>query len=121
MATKAQADRAFAMLEAAAVAGTRCPMSDSIPGGSATVSTLAHGGRIFVEVFVHNFRVVTIMEGEHAGKQTAPPPTQITWDGKRKAPRPYLTVGKDGTRRNGRLIDTGYKDRTMPSRPREII
>lgn len=103
-------DRAFAQLEAAAITGSRCPMSDSVVGGSPSVSQLARDGRILVEVFVHNFRRVTILQGEHRGKTTANAPLRGGLH-----PRPYLTVTTAGTRRNGVLIDTGWKGRTQPS------
>lgn len=105
-------DAAFALLAEKALKGERCPTASTI--AQRYVSTLAHEGRIFIEVFVHNYRVVTIMEGEAKGKKTAPPPIVVAHDGQRRAPKPYLTVGKEGTRRNGKLIDTNcYRDRTF--------
>jgi hypothetical protein len=66
----------FALLEAAAAAGERCPMNfDRRIGGNQAVQAglvrmLARLGRIRVEISGRNFRTVTILEGPHAGKHT---------------------------------------------------
>jgi hypothetical protein len=78
---------AFAMLEAAAVSGARCPESRTNGLTSHLTSKLARSGRIKIDVYPHNWRVVTIMTGPHAGKTTAPAPNN-NW-------RPYLTIQKD--------------------------
>lgn len=91
-------ERAFAKLVESVVAGNRCPMNDAIPGGSRSLSVLARSGRIYVEVFHQNFRRVTILEGEHKGKMTAPPPMLGNIE-----PRPHLTIGKV-KRRNGAIV-----------------
>lgn len=72
----------FGLLERAALEGRRCPTLDEIgramheagvPGGpSGATSALARDGRIRVEVFGKNYRVVTILTGPNAGKTTAP-------------------------------------------------
>lgn len=109
-------DRAFAILEAAAVTGARCPMREQIPGASTIVGKLAREGRIFVEVFVHNFRRVTILTGPNKGATTASPPVE---NGKR--PKPYLTVGLV-TRRNGALVvPQSYAQPTMRFRNGRLI
>lgn len=102
-------DRAFGLLENAAVAGVRCPQREQIP--SHMFSQLAREGLIFVEVYKLNFRRVTILAGKHKGKKTADAPPDI----KGVPAKPYLTVGSEGTRRNGKLIDTGWQARPQPS------
>jgi hypothetical protein len=111
-----QVDDAFKMLEAAAIAGVRCPFSDQVPGGSHSFGELARAGRILVEVYDKNFRRITILEGSARGKHTLNAPKKR--DGREA--KPYLTVDKSGTRRNGALVDTGFKSRTQPSAPRSI-
>lgn len=101
-------DDTFARIVAAAVAGERCPTTDQ-GLSSANVSALAHAGRIAVEVSTHNWRRVTILEGEHAGKSTAANPL--------KKFSTYLTLDKRGTLRNGKHVNYGGY-RTQPSKPR---
>jgi hypothetical protein len=78
---------AFAMLERAAVNGFRCPVSRTDGLTSQLTSELARSGQIRIDVYPHNYRVVTIMTGPNAGKSTAPPPKK-DW-------KPYLTIEKD--------------------------
>jgi hypothetical protein len=106
-------DETFALLEEAAAAGARCPMS-RVNGGtlvSGNVTALAKEGHIAVEVSGRNWRRVTILTGPLKGKSTAPNP-----DPKRATV--YLTIDKTGTRRNGKLIDAGASNRPQPSAPR---
>lgn len=76
--------QAFAMLEQAAVTGARCPVSGADGLTSQLTGALARSGQIRIDVYPHNFRVVTILTGPHAGKATAPPPNKH-W-------KPYLTI-----------------------------
>ncbi|MCC8949302.1 hypothetical protein H8A97_30425 [Bradyrhizobium sp. Arg62] len=78
---------AFAMLEQAAAGGLRCPVSRTGGLTSQLTSGLARAGKIRIDVYPHNWRVVTILTGQHAGKTTAPPPNS-KW-------RPYLTIQKE--------------------------
>lgn len=79
-------DATFALLEEVACNGERCPQSKPFgPLNPRTMSALAHAGRICIEIFFHNWRVVTIMEGPHLGRQTMRPP---------KAGKPYRAVFK---------------------------
>lgn len=111
MSTAAIRDRVFAALEAAAASGARCPVREQLPGANTIVGELAREGRIFVEVFVHNFRRVTILTGPHKGKATANPPLR---DG--RPPKPYLTVGL-ATKRNGAVVvSKNYTQPTMKFR-----
>jgi hypothetical protein len=89
MARKLQsADEVFALLQAAAIAGERCPQSR--PHGPivdpSMTTRLAREGKIKVEIYAHNWRRVTILVGEHAGKATAGPP-KAEW-------KPYKTFEK---------------------------
>lgn len=108
-------EEAFALLENAAAHGERCPMNDQLPSGHWIMPALARAGWIRTEIYTANFRVVTILRGEHAGKKTAPPPGP--------ARRPYKTVDRY-TAPGG-----GYTDRPMahadtavrqPSKPRAL-
>lgn len=83
---------AFLLIEKAAIAGERCPKADRGSGFTSTItSDLARAGRIRIDVYPHNWRVVTICEGPHAGKSTAPAPNP-KW-------RPYLTIQKGSSPR----------------------
>jgi len=63
----------FQLLVDAAVKGERCPQSNPHgPIHAGSMTALWKAGMIKSEVYRHNYRVVTILSGEHAGKQTAP-------------------------------------------------
>lgn len=82
---KARAEADFKLMEAAAAAGVRCPMNHPFgPISPASVAALVAAGRIRSEVYRHNWRVVTILDGPHKGKSTAAPP---------EGGRPYLGNG----------------------------
>lgn len=84
-----QLNATFDALVAAAVAGERCPQSQPFgPFPPSATGILARAGRIRVEIFTLNWRVVTIMEGPHRGKTTAPCPHS-------KSGKPYKVIGKD--------------------------
>jgi hypothetical protein len=69
-------DEAFALIEAAAVKGARCPMSKPYgPLHAAATVLLARAGKIRVEVSGRNWRQIFILAGPHKGKATAPNPT----------------------------------------------
>jgi hypothetical protein len=81
----------------AALMGERCPINAAesaggLPRGATT--ELARAGLIRVEVYPHNWRVIEILQGPHAGKRTAPPPNR-KW-------RPYLIVDEHGSLRRDR-------------------
>lgn len=91
----------FQRIVAAAIANERCPVSHPHgPLASEAVTMLVEAGRIRSEVYSHNFRRVTILKGEHAGKSTASPPHNRP---------PYMI--------NGRHVDRG---RHSPRSPRPI-
>lgn len=85
----AWSNAAFSEVEQAAVEGRRCPLNSEGHINSKTLGDLAHAGKIRIEVFAHNWRVVTILCGPNAGKQTAPPP----YAGIGPA---YVVIGKEG-------------------------
>ncbi len=98
----------FAQLEQAAAVGARCPTRDAMED-THMVTALAHAGKIAVEVSAGNWRRVTILQGEHAGKSTAanPKPNATI----------YMTIDKSGTRIKGRVVDAGATTRQQPSKP----
>lgn len=108
------ADDTFKILEAAAAAGERCPMSRQNGGPimNNNVSKLAHDGRIEVEVSGRNWRRVTILQGPHRNKSTAPNPDPNA--------RVHLTIDTRGTMRNGKRLDTLSSSRPQPSLPRPL-
>jgi hypothetical protein len=86
---QATLDRNFALIEAAASKGDRCPQAKPFgPLDAAAPAALARAGRIRIEVFMHNFRVVTMMDGPHKGKQTQAAPKQGSG-------KPYKIIYKD--------------------------
>jgi hypothetical protein len=115
MTSSERIEATFAVLEAAAVAGERCPMSSQYPGGSLNkdhVAALAAAGRIFIEISSRNWRRVTILTRPNKGKSTAPNP-----DPKASV---YQTVGMEGHKINGKLVDHKTLKRPMPSAPRPL-
>jgi hypothetical protein len=83
--------RVIKMLEVAARDGARCPMNADLPvGARQMLPHLAREGKIKIEVSGHNWRTVTMLEGPHKGKKTAPDPTGSL---------PYVTIDGGGTTR----------------------
>jgi hypothetical protein len=73
--TAERLNRNFHLLVAAAVAGERCPQSHPHgPIETGAMQRLWDKGMVRSEVFKHNYRVVTIMVGQHKGKTTLRPP-----------------------------------------------
>lgn len=106
-------DAAFAILERAAVARARCPISSGPDEGelkSRHFSALAKEGRILVEISSKNWRRITILTGLHKGKSTAPNPE--------KGSRVYQIVDTRGSVVNGKITDHGVASRCQPSLPR---
>lgn len=92
-------ERGYVEIERAAVAGERCPRNQGwgceagkyvLVGGlqPGVTTVLARQGRIRIEIYPHNFRVVEILSGPHAGKRTAAPPDP-RW-------RPYRIIARTG-------------------------
>ena len=86
----------YKVLEDAAVAGRRCPMNDQLPHSSYNLGALCKDGRIRIEVYQKNWRVVTILKGPHRGAATAAAP---------KGEKPYVVIDHTGTYRTGRHVD----------------
>lgn len=84
---KLSLDEAFKVLERCALAGDRCPIAGTKGLESVLTSALARAGRIRIDVYPHNYRVVTIAAGPNAGRATALPPNP-NW-------RPYLTIQRE--------------------------
>lgn len=113
MTSSSPIERTFAILEAAAATGERCPLSREhhVNGvDSQYVRALARAGRIFIEISSSNWRRVTILIGAHKGKSTAANPDP-------KA-RVYQTIGAEGRKINGKFTDSGASKRQQPSAPR---
>ena len=100
----------FKTLEAAAVAGRRCPENGQHGVTSDIVVALAHAGRITIEISNKNWRRVVILEGEHAGKATAGDPNGC---------KPWQVIGTETTV-NGKTKDFGASQRREPSKPRPL-
>ncbi len=91
-------EKAFAVIEAAALAGARCPASTGSGAHpdllAPAMRALRYSGDIRVEIYRYNFRKVTILTGPNAGKATADPP------GERQRPIRVLDNGTEpGLRR----------------------
>ena len=68
-------DRTFALIEAAALAGERCPKNKPFgPLSDHAMTELYRSGRIRAEIFARNFRRITLLHGPHRGKMTVSPP-----------------------------------------------
>jgi len=76
--TQQTIEQGFRLIEAAALAGERCPTNISGDNPTGTLragitAALVKAGRIRIEVYPHNWRVIEIVTGPNAGKRTAPP------------------------------------------------
>jgi hypothetical protein len=80
--SRASINRAFALLTSTAVAGERCPKTHPYgPLQDGIIQELVRRNMIRSEVYRQNYRVVTILVGEHRGKTTKAAP---------KGFKPYL-------------------------------
>lgn len=69
----------FALVEAAAIKGERCPQNRELPKGG-SLPALARMGRIRIEISGHNYRQAIILVGPHKGCRTSPNPLgHPTW------------------------------------------
>lgn len=89
-----QINSGFALIERAAIEGKRCPTNRSAenPTGelaSGITGALVKAGRIRIEVYAHNWRVVEILKGPFAGKRTAASPYKGSG-------KPYLVLPAPG-------------------------
>lgn len=90
--SQARLDKVFSRMEAAAVASERAPQMQPhgplSPEDNRAVLALARvHGRLRIEIFAFNWRVITICDGAHAGKHTLLSPHKGN-------KRPYLTIQK---------------------------
>lgn len=106
----------FAKVEHAAVMERRCPMNGEAGFDSNDLADLAHAGRIKVETYAHNFRVVTILLGPYAGKKTQACPSRC------KSPwRVIDTTGTHYPRQEAKMKAAALRTRRQePSAPRLI-
>jgi hypothetical protein len=111
-------ERVFALLEAAARAGHRCPTnpelaadlsSHGVPIASSSVpkifGRLVREGRIVVRVYGHNWRDIVIQSGRYAGKATMAPPL---------GGEPYIVI--DAAERTKRDATSQRKRRSRSSK-----
>ena len=89
MVTRADIQEGFAAIERAALKDERCPTNISMenPAGtlrSGITTALVKEGKIRIEVYAQNYRVIEILTGPNAGKRTKAPPN--------KAWKPYRVL-----------------------------
>lgn len=93
--TRRELDKGFAEIERAAIIGARCPTNVSQENPTGTLrngltTALVKEGKIKIEVYAHNWRVVEILTGPNAGKRTLAPPYKY-------ATKPYLVLPAEAT------------------------
>lgn len=93
----------YALIVEAVKSGARCPIREAL--SPLFVGRLVAEGKIRVEVYRHNWRVITLLDGPLKGKSTAPCPV---------GGEPYYVSGRGRKDRGGRSIDVG-----SPSAPRD--
>lgn len=93
---KEDLEAVFALIVAAADKNERCPMNSSpkmrrgtIPHSA--VQALLREGKIKIEVYAHNYRVVEIVWGRNAGKRTRPPDNK-NWKPYKVLPKTEATI-----------------------------
>jgi hypothetical protein len=67
-------ERAFKVIEKAALAGEPCPQNGSLHINSTHTVALAKQSRIKIEISGRNYRQVTLLTGPNKGRATAPNP-----------------------------------------------
>lgn len=103
-------EKLFDQLVVIAEASERCPTNDKI--NTDALRALVRYGRVRIEVFRENWRVVTILTGQSAGKSTKFYPG---------GGAPYLVSNKNGTFRNGVAIrPAGTFNASVPSKPHDL-
>lgn len=100
----------FERLQDIAIRGERCPFNDALPSGA--LSVLARSGRIRIEVFRHNWRVVTIMTGPHSGQQTMRDPAMPTFA------KPYVVIDSTTSVRRSNIPPSNRCTPWKPGTPR---
>jgi hypothetical protein len=101
-------DRIFTMLVGIACRGERAPQLQ--PHGVLTVAEnnaileMARAGRLRVEIFAHNWRVVTICEGQYRGRHTQLSPYKGGGEPYRVIQKGDVTAGQRGAPSLPRLL-----------------
>ena len=77
--SRAAIEEGFAQIERAALAGERCPTTCTVDNPTGTMRPgvapiLLKEGRIKVEIYGRNWRVIEILKGPNAGKRTKEAP-----------------------------------------------
>jgi hypothetical protein len=77
--SRAAIEAGFALIERAALAGERCPTTLTTDNPTGTLlagiaAILVKEGRIKIEIYGRNWRVVEILKGPNAGKRTKEAP-----------------------------------------------
>jgi hypothetical protein len=99
---------AFATVERAAAQGIRCPQNYTEGITSDALGALAGDGFISIEISGHNWRMVTVLKGPHAGKSTLADPT---------GGRVFKIIDADGMR----MIRKPHLERRRTYRPRKQV
>ena len=91
--------KTYQRLVAAVLSGARCPPNKNYTGTAQPVLVayvlrqMLKEGFIRIDIYSHNWRVITFLKGPHKGRHTQLPPNEH-W-------RPYKRVEADGTSING--------------------
>ena len=103
-------DELFSKIVGIARAGERCPTNEHLPYGG--LQRLARSGLLRIEVFRHNYRVVTILTGPFAGAKTKRDPS-LGPDA-----RPYMVVDTASGPRRGDIPPENRRPPWKPGSPR---
>lgn len=102
-------DAVYKLVEAAAINGDRAPqMAPFGPltaGMNAALLYMARAGRLRVEIFIHNWRVITLCDGPYKGAHTARSPYKGSGT-------PHKVIQKG---------DRTWANRSKPSAPRLLM
>lgn len=104
---QARLDAAFRTLETFASAGMRCPENGTHGIESPLTTALARAGRIRILIYAHNWRVVEIVTGPHAGAKTELPPNREL--------KPWRVIGIEDTHTHGSRTATPSAPRALSS------
>lgn len=108
--TQQQLDAVFDRIVQAAVNGERCPQTGHDGFTSAITTALARAGRILIEVYARNWRVVEILTGPHKGKRTMACPHN-------RSAAPHIVVGRETYQGGSRQHRSSGQ---QPSAPRAL-
>ena len=96
-----------------AIRGERCPTADQL-AGLPPPSELAHAGKIRIEVFARNWRVVTILTGPHAGKSTMRDPAGV------RGAKPYRVIDGSSLTTRGSIPPEQRRAPWKPGDPKPV-